>query len=283
MFILEIFAELKKQTYTKSMNHQIKMRTTLENNKFYFESIQEYGIDYCYAQNIECETDVLIIPDACIDLLFYCDEQHPQITYYGPLSKPQTHDLKKGYYFGVHFLPGEVPQILNNQSISIQKLLNHRLIIYGKEIKEQINAMEEMILHTDIFKLQVALFKSYYVSIYTMEKKEDKKKKCVDSILQKIIQSNGAIRSNELSNQFAYSEQYLNRIFKNQTGLTPKNYSNLVRFQNALTLLVNDPQMNDLSELSIQSGYYDQSHMIKEFKKYTNQTPQAFLKTLKNA
>ena len=112
---------------------------------------------------------------------------------------------------------------------------------------------------------------------------EDKKKKCVDSILQKIIQSNGSIRSNELSDQFAYSEQYLNRIFKNQTGLTPKSYSNLVRFQNALTLLLNNPQMIDLSELSIQSGYYDQSHMIKEFKKYTNQTPQAFLKTLKNA
>ncbi len=265
------------------MQKQIKYRTTLESNEFYFESIQEYGIDYCYGQWIESETDVLVIPDACIDLLFYCNDDHPQITYYGPLSKPQNYDLKKGYYFGVHFLPGEVPQLLNDQSISIQKLLNHRLIIYGKEIKEKINAMEEMILHTDIFKLQVALFKTYYESIYKMEKKEDKKSKCVQSILQKIIQSNGAIRSNELSNQLAYSEQYLNRIFKKQTGLTPKNYSNLVRFQKALAMLMDDPQMIDLSEISIKSGYYDQSHMIKDFKKYTNQTPQAFLKTIKNA
>lgn len=266
------------------MNTQVKCRTTIQNkDHFYFQSIQEYGIDYCYAQYIDIESDFLVIPDGCIDLLFYCDEQKPQITYYGPMSKPQIQDLNSGYYFGVHFLPGEVPQIIDNQSISVQKLLNHRLIIYGKEIKTEISSMEEMILHTNIFKLQVALFKTYYESIYTMPKKEDKKNSCIQSILQKIFQSNGTIRTNELSEQLAYSEQYINRIFKNQTGLTPKNYSSLVRFQKALTLLMEESSKIDLTDISMKSGYYDQSHMIKDFKKYTNQTPQAFIQTLRNA
>lgn len=243
----------------------------------YFQSIQEYGIDYCYSQIIKKETDVLLIPDGCIDLLFYCDDQHPQIVYYGPMSKPQTHDLKKGLYFGVHFLPGEIP-FIENSNLSIQKLLNHRLIIYGREEKTSISSMEEMILYTDCFKLQVALFKTYYASIYASNCSENKKTECVRSVLACIQQSHGSIQSQELSKKLAYSEQYINRLFKSYTGLTPKSYANLVRFQEAVDLLLNPSLSLDLIDISQKSGYYDQSHMIKAFKKYTNQTPQAFRK-----
>ena len=179
------------------------------------------------------------------------------------MSKPQVQDLRPGYYFGVHFLPGEVPQILNKDAISIQKLLNHRLIIYGKEQKRDIL--------------------TYYQAIFTQTHVENKKSDCVQSIFEKIDNSQGQIRTNELSDELAYSEQYINRLFKEQTGLSTKAYSNLVRFKKAWQLLMSQGKKTDLSELCQKCGYYDQSHMIKAFKKYTNQTPQALLKLLENA
>lgn len=266
------------------METQIKSRETIENNDAsFFRSIQAYGIDYCYSQMVDNQSNLLVIPDGCIELLFACKQEKPEITYYGPMSKPQVQDLRPGYYFGVHFLPGEVPQILNKDAISIQKLLNHRLIIYGKEQKRDINAMEESILSSTDFDLQVQLFLTYYQAIYTQTHVENKKSDCVQSIFEKIDNSQGQIRTNELSDELAYSEQYINRLFKEQTGLSTKAYSNLVRFKKAWQLLMSQGKKTDLSELCQKCGYYDQSHMIKAFKKYTNQTPQALLKLLENA
>ena len=70
------------------METQIKSRETIENNDAsFFRSIQAYGIDYCYSQMVDNQSNLLVIPDGCIDLLFACKQEKPEITFYGPMSK----------------------------------------------------------------------------------------------------------------------------------------------------------------------------------------------------
>lgn len=60
--------------------------------------------------------------------------------------------------------------------------------------------------------------------------------------------------------------------FRRATGLTPKRYAELVRFH----LLIDRtpvPGAAAWSELAVDGGYYDQSHVIREFKRFTGYTP----------
>ncbi len=68
-----------------------------------------------------------------------------------------------------------------------------------------------------------------------------------------------------------YSERYIQKLFLDNVGITPKSFSNIHRFNKSLQLI----QTADLPLTSIayDCGYYDQAHFIKEFKKFTGLTP----------
>jgi AraC-like DNA-binding protein len=94
--------------------------------------------------------------------------------------------------------------------------------------------------------------------------------------------------SNELSNdtpssnigQCAYkanmSIRNFERRFIEQIGISPKLYCRLVRFNNALITKLKYPQKNWTS-IAYECGYYDQMHMIKEFKQFAKLNPSHLL------
>ncbi len=65
------------------------------------------------------------------------------------------------------------------------------------------------------------------------------------------------------------SPRQIERNFKQVLGMTPKEYQQIVRFQHALGLL----RDNTPSQAAILAGYYDQSHMTKDFARFSPWTP----------
>ena len=105
-------------------------------------------------------------------------------------------------------------------------------------------------------------------------KKED------DSVFQamKIIQkTKGQVKVKSLSYQVCNSKRNLERRFKANTGLTPKQFISHTRFQHALVLLMSGL---GLSELSFTGGYCDSSHFINECKTFSGFTPEIILPKL---
>lgn len=62
------------------------------------------------------------------------------------------------------------------------------------------------------------------------------------------------------------------RIFRRYTGLNPKEFLEIVRFKKAFHLLQLSPQIG-INKLVDDCGYYDKSHLIKEFKAFTGYAP----------
>lgn len=59
-----------------------------------------------------------------------------------------------------------------------------------------------------------------------------------------------------------------------------------MRFQyllSTLNELDKDIFESNLAQISMDLGYYDQSHMIKDFNKFTNTTPKMYIKSLKES
>jgi AraC-like DNA-binding protein len=79
-----------------------------------------------------------------------------------------------------------------------------------------------------------------------------------------------------LADAACLSTKQFNRIFSEHIGANPKEFSRTIRFQRALHILGISPQTS-LTALAYQCGYFDQSHMIKEFKALSGYTPTEYL------
>ena len=69
------------------------------------------------------------------------------------------------------------------------------------------------------------------------------------------------------------------RTFINETGMTPKQLCCISRFNHALELKLNYPAINWTS-IAYQSGYFDQMHLIKDFKRFCGEAPSSLLKNV---
>jgi methylphosphotriester-DNA--protein-cysteine methyltransferase len=64
-------------------------------------------------------------------------------------------------------------------------------------------------------------------------------------------------------------------LFKEHVGVSPKAYAGIVRFQWAYQTWMHG-QAQTFSRSHLGDYYYDQSHFIKDFKRFTGFTPQRY-------
>lgn len=67
------------------------------------------------------------------------------------------------------------------------------------------------------------------------------------------------------------------RLCKLKVGICPKYFSKLVRFSNLYRLKEKHPEL-PWCRLAIDCGYYDQMHMIRDFKQFTGENPKIVTK-----
>jgi AraC-like DNA-binding protein len=99
------------------------------------------------------------------------------------------------------------------------------------------------------------------------------KNKPLQSVINDIHSTNGQISISELSKRNFTTVRQLERNFKKLIGLSPKEYSNIIRFQNALSLIKNSSQRRSLLDIAFECGYYDHSHLSNEIKQKTGLSP----------
>ena len=80
----------------------------------------------------------------------------------------------------------------------------------------------------------------------------------------------------DLDKMLGYSERHCREKFKDCYGISPKKYSDIIRFQHALKALVLG-RRKDLCTLACECGYFDQSHLTRDFRRYTNEPPGRYL------
>lgn len=82
----------------------------------------------------------------------------------------------------------------------------------------------------------------------------------------------------ELSSIACLSKKQFERLFNSFVGINPKEYTRIVRFQKALKLMQHRHGEINQAQIAYASGYADQSHFIREFKRFCGYTPASLLK-----
>lgn len=84
----------------------------------------------------------------------------------------------------------------------------------------------------------------------------------------------------ELAATFSYSETYLSKLIKRKTGKSFKEIVELARIEEAKQLVLTTDYT--LTEISQRTGYFDSSHMNRDFIKHLGLPPKKWLQTLKS-
>jgi len=102
--------------------------------------------------------------------------------------------------------------------------------------------------------------------------------KRIDAAIQQICVT-PQISVTELSSIVCLSKKQFERWFHSLVGINPKEYTRIVRFQKALAQMQHQSDKDfNLAQIAYVSGYADQSHFIREFKKFSGYTPMSLLK-----
>lgn len=111
-----------------------------------------------------------------------------------------------------------------------------------------------------------------YYNLFFLERIRNKNRP-LQAVINDIQLTKGQISIRDLSKKNCTTVRQLERNFKEYIGLSPKEFSNIIRFQNALSYIKETNQNRSLSDIAYECGYYDHSHLTNEVKRNTGLSP----------
>jgi len=94
----------------------------------------------------------------------------------------------------------------------------------------------------------------------------------IDSAMRMLLSNNGNMTMEKAASLSCLSLKQFERKCQERIGMNPKLYARILRFSNAYRLHEASPQLSWI-EIAYEAGYYDQMHMIRDFKVFAGVNP----------
>lgn len=223
----------------------------------------------------------LVLPDGCIDIIFnFGDLWERQSSagrpangkrsyIVGTMSAPLIVNSGKVVEFlGVRFRPGKAYKFLHtpaseftNTSVALNDLWGKNAKILEQQLVEQ-NKLSEKIQLLEEELLRRLQFGSECDGSFELT-------------LQMIVMGRGLQSIKALSSLLGMSRQHITRKFQQYIGIGPKLFSRIIRFQH-MRKNISRAQEMIWCQAALEFGFYDQAHMISDFKEFTGFTPEQY-------
>lgn len=209
-----------------------------------------------------------IVPDGCFDIIFcLCEKNHNPFLWTSPTERSEDFHLNyECRCFAVRFLPKQTMLKIN----CTMKELIEKEVPLEKAISIPPHLIEE-IADASSFSERIEVFEKHN----DHHDKDLMKQAVVEYCLDKIYLHKGKITIRELADGAGYTDRYLRKIFDEYVGFSPKGYSEIIRFQNTLSMVVKEDGYNIL-DVVYENGYYDQAHFIRSFRKHAQMSPHEY-------
>ena len=94
----------------------------------------------------------------------------------------------------------------------------------------------------------------------------------VNAAVSDILDTNGNVTVDQLIKKTGISAKHLDDSFRRYVGLTPKKLAGIVKFNSFISYKKDHPEKT-FTECCYAADYYDQSHLIKAFRNFTDKSP----------
>lgn len=224
-----------------------------------------------------------IVPDGCIEMAFilgdnikrYTSEDkfilQPRAMVLGQTIEP-FYIEPIGYVntFAIRFYPYG---FANFVSESMNNLINKETSIDQLFGAENANDLEQKIIKAENTEQRISIIEKFLLERLNDEKTINR---IVKNIVDSLLSTNGSASINSILKDDLSKRRQLERNFRKQIGVSPKQLGKIIRLQTALKMLLNQKSEN-LTDIAYNSKYFDQAHFIKDFREFTGINPKEFL------
>ena len=237
-------------------------------------------IRYYWILNTNENLDVLTFPIGYPQLIFHrrtrfyipeLDSEQARFSISGQVNFPariqSSGDIET---IVVVFYPHAIGTMFN---IPVSSFYNQEIDGYSLGDK-RLNDLADDVLNADTSDETVKMIEKWLLSrleesaIYNFQR--------VGASLRQLFTDN-TITVESMAQSACLSRKQFERVFFNAVGMKPKEYSSVVRFQKSLWIMQNGNR--DFADIAYACGYADQSHFIRECRKYSGTTPAELLKS----
>lgn len=208
----------------------------------------------------------LVIPDTCVDIIYNIDD---------------TANTVSGGFCGVNDCSFYAFEKANTghavATFSIRFYAWNAYAFAGDSLRSTLNGYFKA---DALFEWLDRMIRPKLLELRTLEEKaafaeellrgrlsDRKENRIVDNAVSCILDNRGSLEVSDLAKELFVSTRQLERLFHEYIGITPKKLSNLIRYQFLWRDIVCEPNFNLLNAVH-KYGYTDQSHLLREFKKY---------------
>ncbi|MFT3825738.1 MAG: helix-turn-helix domain-containing protein [Chitinophagaceae bacterium] len=152
-----------------------------------------------------------------------------------------------------------------NEAIEGSSLSNHLFAEITEQLMACTSSIDCCVAIAEPYMLQMAgnAYRNIHISA------------AVEQMARLITAGNVPVSIAQLQQQVCLSKRQLERNFVKEVGITPKLYSRMVRFSNALKHR-RDHADTKWASLAYEFDYADQTHLIKDFQQFLGVTPGGF-------
>jgi AraC-like DNA-binding protein len=202
------------------------------------------------------------VPDGRVDLVL---EVHAEAWHgwaYGSTTRPTALRCTPGcHYLGIRFRPGQSRHFLR---ASAHELTDRREDARDL-LRVPVEAFAEQISHGSAF----AEIDRRLTPLLCNAAPEPNH---ADLMVRHIEAAHGALRLDELAARLGRSPRWLQRLFLETVGVTPKFFARMARAARAAELMAAHARA-PLADVAAQAGYADQSHMTRDFVRLAGAPP----------
>ncbi len=166
------------------------------------------------------------------------------------------------------FQPGALYRLLGVPANELTNSYGNAEDIFSKSVA----LVNEQLFHANSYDAMIVIAEHF---VSGLVKKLVKAKQPIDEVCKLLLQSEKAVTLDWLAKQAFLSTKQLERKFKERTGINPKLYQRIIRFNNAYRLKNSHPHL-DWLRIALECNYYDYQHLVKDYKDFTGSTPTDF-------
>ncbi len=238
---------------------------------------------YIYESTSGVDFEDTVFPSGCVEIIFNLGAGKwqtavsngfittPSIELWGQIIRPLTvRSIGKNTMLGIRFFPHAAACFLKENI----ELFNNQVVDFSDLSGNAVTILREKLLETAALDQRISLVEDFLLHRLLLSEKRYSKIAVVSEIMHELKQDDFFDNIENVASRYGITSRYLQKIFLQYTGLTPKLYSKINRFQNSLRLVTKKD--TSLTSIAYDCGYFDQSHFIREFKSFTGLTPSGY-------
>jgi AraC-like DNA-binding protein len=224
------------------------------------------------------EQCLFFYPYDCMEVEYAANtvEQLAPAVIVGPQNTPVYFTMgRRHLVIKVGFQPGGLYRLLG---IPMQQLLQAEAFNAGDLLGKEIEQVNDQLGNARSYREMCHCIETFLLRKLGRVKDQLP----IDHVLPLLIKGGGLMPVDALAGMACLSNRQFERVFKTRIGLSPKYFSRLVRFAKAWVQKETDPTTTWLA-IAHSCGYYDQMHLIRDFKEFTQTNPSEIETALKES